>query len=78
MKDRLVGDKKWEIVIFFSASEYLKETPIGDLFLLFRKIKSPTRFFHSLLFILSLFLIYQFIDLHVPVLTDLLHPPDIH
>jgi hypothetical protein len=40
---------------FFSASEYLKETPIGDLFLLFRKIKSPTRFFHSLLFIPSLF-----------------------
>lgn len=63
---------------FFNVSEYLEETPIGDSFLLFRKIKSPTQFSHSLLVILSVFHIYQFIDLHVPVLTDLLHPPDIH
>jgi hypothetical protein len=63
---------------FFSVSEYLEETPIGDLFPPLRKIKPPTQFFHSLLFILSLFLIYKFIDLHVPVLIDLLHPPDIH
>jgi hypothetical protein len=63
---------------FSNDSQYLEETPIGDLSLLFRKIKSPTQFFRSLLFILSIFLMYTFIDLHVPVLTDLLHHPDIH
>jgi hypothetical protein len=62
----------------FNESRYLEEAPIGDQFLLFRKIKSPTQFFHSLLVILSVFHVCQFIDLHVPVLTDLLHPPDIH
>mgnify|MGYP007039443754 CR=1 FL=1 len=63
---------------FSNGNEYLKETSIGDPFLLFRKRKSPTQFFQSLLVILSVFLISTFIDLHVPVLTDLLHPPDIH
>jgi len=65
-------------VIFFNGSEYSEETSIGDLILLFGKIKSPTQFSYSLLVILSVFHIYQFIDLHVPVLTDLLHHPDIH
>jgi hypothetical protein len=65
-------------ISFFRHSEYLEETPIGDLFFLLRKIKSPTKFFYSLLVILSAFHTYQFIDLHVPVPADLLHPPDIH
>lgn len=63
---------------FFNRSGYLEETPIGNLSFLFRKIKSPTQFFHSLLVILSVFLIYTFIDLHVPVPTDLLLHPYIH
>jgi len=67
-----------EISSFSNDSEYLEETSIGDPILLCRKIKSPTKFFYSLLVILSTFHIWQFIDLHVPVLTDLLYPPDIH
>jgi len=62
----------------FNGSECLEKTLIGDPFLLFRKIKSPTQFSYSLLVILSVFHIYQFIDLDVPVLTDLLHLLDIH
>ncbi len=67
-----------KISSFSNDSEYLEETAIGDPFLLLRKIKSPTQFSYSLLVILSIFHIYQFIDLHVPVLTDLLHPPGTH
>ena len=63
---------------FFYHNECLDATQIGDLFLLLRKIKSPTQFFYSLLVILSVFHISQFIDLHVLVLADLLYPPDIH
>ena len=61
---------------FFNGCEHLEETLRGNLILQFRKIKSPTQFYHSLLVILSVFHIHQFIDLHV--LTDLLNPPDIH
>ncbi|MET3407471.1 hypothetical protein ABIC59_004940 [Priestia aryabhattai] len=67
-----------KISSFPNDSEYLEETSIGDSILLYRKIKSPTKFFYSLLVILSVVLIYTFIDLHVPVLTDLLHPPGIY